>query len=157
FKITTSGTFTLLHSFAGTEGSNVVAPLVQGNDGFFYGTASTGGTPGMGTAYRMANDGTLVVLHAFAGGSVDGAMPQAPLMQAMDGNLYGTTQAGGSSNRGTIFSMMTSGGAVTLLHAFTGGPDGSFPTAGLIQADGIFYGSTQLGTIFTRGTLFQMM
>ena len=59
----------------------------------------------------MASDGSLNVLHPFTGGS-DGATPKAALMQAVDGKFYGTTQAGGSSNRGTTFSM-TPGGAVT--------------------------------------------
>jgi uncharacterized repeat protein (TIGR03803 family) len=62
-------------------------------------------------------DGTYAVLHAFVGGPTDGGVPDAGLIQASDGNFYGTTERGGSSDAGTIFKM-TSGGAVTLIHSF---------------------------------------
>src|SRR5262245_44675399 len=58
-----------------------------------------------------------VVLHQFAGDCSDGCNPQGDLIQATDGNLYGTTQAGGTSGNGTVFKI-TTGGTLTTLHSF---------------------------------------
>jgi len=86
----------------------------------------------------------LVVLHSFAGGVADGSDPAAALIQATDGNFYGTTEQGGASNFGTVFRMNSSGG-VTLLHSFAVS-DGDVPSAALVQAaDGNFYGTTEGG------------
>src|SRR5579864_8122017 len=71
------------------------------------------------------------VLHSFAGG--DGSLPSVALIQATDGNFYGTTYYGGTSNAGTVFKM-TPSGAVTVVHSFTTGVDGGYPLAPLIQA-----------------------
>src|SRR5205814_5208881 len=108
-----------------------------------------------GTVFKMAPDGTVTLLHAFASGN-DGASPVAALVQAMDGNFYGTTPSGGSSGAGIAFKI-TPGGALTVLHAFTGGADGANPMASLIQAtDGNFYGTTKSGGTSGRGTVFKM-
>jgi uncharacterized repeat protein (TIGR03803 family) len=95
------------------------------------------------------------VLHSFSG--EDGAAPRSSLIQAADGNFYGTTAAGGTANLGTVFRMAADG-TVTVLHAFTGGPaDGAEPLASLIQAtDNRFYGTTNSGGIANLGTVFTM-
>src|SRR6185503_9731511 len=98
----------------------------QGGDGNFYGTAS-GSNPGLGNVFKMTPAGAFTVLHVFAGRPTDGAFPQAPLIQAADGNFYGTTSSGGSGS-GTVFRM-TPAGAETVLYSFTGGADGSGPVA----------------------------
>src|SRR4029077_2314090 len=85
----------------------------------------------------------LTVLHTFTG--PDGSRSAAALMQAADGNFYGTTQDGGAFGKGTIFQM-TPAGVVTVMYSFAGGADGNTPLAGLIQAsDGKFYGTTDFG------------
>jgi uncharacterized repeat protein (TIGR03803 family) len=88
----------------------------------------------------MTPDGTVSVLHEFIGGPTDGAYTNAALIQATDGNFYGTTFGGGASNAGTVFKM-TPDGTVSVLHEFIGGPtDGAYPLAALIHAtDGNFY------------------
>jgi uncharacterized repeat protein (TIGR03803 family) len=104
------------------------------------------------------------VLHAFTGGS-DGAYPEAGLIADSNGNLYGTTRAGGASGVGTVFELMrpaTAGGAwtETVLHAFTGGSDGAHPEAGLIaDSKGNLYGTTAGGggSGFGSGTVFELM
>jgi uncharacterized repeat protein (TIGR03803 family) len=150
--------FTVMHAFAGgtTDGACPNASLIQATDGNFYGTTTNGGSGasgcgsgGLGTVFRMTPSGTVTVLHAFAGGGADGAYPSAPLIQATDGNFYGTTQSGGGTGCGggcgTVFTM-TPAGTLTVLHAFTGGWDGTAPSGSLIQAtDGNFYGTTQSG------------
>ena len=112
--------FKTLYTFTGSSDSIVLSALIQGTDGDFYGTTSTGGAADAGTVYRMTPTGSVTVLHEFAGGSADGATPLAALIQAKDGNFYGTTNAGGAANLGTNYRM-TPGGSVTILHHFAGG------------------------------------
>jgi len=108
FKITLSGTLTTLHSFSGSEGEFPAASLIQANDGNFYGTATYGGTSppcgaDCGTIFSITSTGTLTTLHSFAGS--DGANPEAALIQANDGNFYGTTYRGGTNQEGTVFRL----------------------------------------------------
>src|SRR5690349_20554916 len=95
---------TVVHSFTGADGEAPYARLIQGADGNFYGTTSTGGpnTCGnttCGTVFKMAPGGAITTLHAFSG--PDGSDPLAPLVQGKDGNLYGTTWLGGANDKGT--------------------------------------------------------
>jgi uncharacterized repeat protein (TIGR03803 family) len=77
------------------------------------------------------------------------------LIQRSDGNFYGTTLYGGTTNNGTAFKMDSLGG-VTTLHSFAGN-DGAFPYAGLTEGrDGYFYGTTFLGGVANNGTVFRM-
>src|SRR6267143_2555062 len=153
FQLTPAGTLTVLHEFAGgTDGAAPVAGLIQAADGNFYGTTSQGGASNAGTVFQLTPAGTLTVLYAFTGGNTDGATPYAGLIQATDGNLYGTTVNGGAFSAGTVFQV-TPAGVVTVLYAFAGGTDGATPYAGLIQAtDGNFYGTTSQGGASNAGT-----
>src|SRR5579862_1907926 len=95
------------------------------------------------------------VVHSFAL-SADGSQPAAGLIQATDGNFYGTTYYGGASNAGSVFKM-TPSGVVTILHSFTDGPDGGYPLAGLIQAtDGRLYGTASQGGFSGLGTVYSI-
>ncbi len=101
-------TFTLLHSFAGgpTDGAFPAAGLLMDRRGNLYGTTGRGGSSGrFGTVFKLDPSGTLTVLHNFAGGPTDGAIPLAGLLMDARGNLYGTTEGGGSSNAGTVFKL----------------------------------------------------
>ena len=145
FKITPNGTLTTLHTFAFRDGANPTSGLVQATDGNFYGTTSFGGTAagcairtGCGTVFRIMPAGTFTTLHNFEGS--DGGEPLASLIQATDGNFYGTTY-GGANGYGTVFKM-TPGGTLTTLHSFSASDDGP-PYTALVQAtDGNFYGTT---------------
>ena len=148
FKITASGTLTTIYSFNVTDGANPTDGLIQATDGNLYGTTGAGGNVscsapnGCGTVFKITTGGVLTTLHNFSG--VDGAAPVAGVVQASDGNLYGTTQFGGAQNMGAIFKI-TTGGTLTTMHSFNGGA--SQPLAGLIQAtDGNFYGTTSRGS-----------
>ncbi len=181
FKMTPNGMLTTLYSFCAeqncADGNGTVAGLVLGNDGNFYGVASSGGgsiscTSGCGTVFKITPGGTLTTLHSFD--LSDGADPEGSLVQGTDGNLYGTTFAGGSNNScstgnsvgcGTVFEITTTG-VLTTLHNFAG-LDGSGPFSPLIQAvDGNFYGTTYAGGKYnscalpsgndTCGTIFKI-
>lgn len=113
YKVTPAGVFNTLLIFlaSGSQGCNPFAPLVQGTDGNFYGTTSTGGSGvGGGTLFKITPAGKLTVLFNFD--KTHGSEPIAPLIQASDGNFYGTTAFGGSFNGGVVFRM-TPGGVVT--------------------------------------------
>jgi uncharacterized repeat protein (TIGR03803 family) len=155
FKMTPSGTFSVVHAFNGSDGSGPISPLIQTSDGRFYGTTPAGGAFDQGVVFTMTSDGTVTVLHTFRGGTADGATPMAALLQASDGNFYGTTRLGGTGI-GTIFKM-TPAGAFSLVASFGAASAGAGPRASLLHtADGAFYGTTTLGGAQNQGTLFRM-
>jgi uncharacterized repeat protein (TIGR03803 family) len=165
FKITPSGTLTTLHSFcsrtACKDGRNPFAGLVQGTDGNLYGTTLEGGAKGFGTVFKITPSGTLTTLHSFCtqSGCPDGQFPQTGLVQATNGNLYGTTITGGAYGDGTIFEITTSGTLTTLYNVCSqsGCPDGNYLYAGLIQAtDGNLYGIMDVGGTNDSGTIFKI-
>jgi uncharacterized repeat protein (TIGR03803 family) len=138
--------FTSLFSFDGTDGGSPRAPLVQATNGNFYGTTVVGGaggncSDGCGTVFKIAPSGSQTVLHSFD--STDGTSPNG-VIQATNGNFYGTTAFGGANGRGTVFEI-TPSGTLTTLVSFNG-TNGQAPEAALIQAsDGNFYGTTSKG------------
>jgi uncharacterized repeat protein (TIGR03803 family) len=132
-----------------------VATVLQSNDGNFYGTTYAGGTHNAGTVFKVTPSGLKTVLWSFGGGN-DGGYPKAALIQASDGNLYGTTSSGGTFGYGAVFKI-TPAGAESVLWNFGGGSDGSYPEAGVVQgSDGSFYGSTSLGGTQGFGTVFRI-
>ena len=153
FKVDSSGILTPLHPFSGgTEGGGASAGLIVGSDGYFYGTTSYGGSQNAGTVFKSDAYGTVNTLYSFSGGT-DGWRPFGSLIQADDGNFYGTTQLGGDFSCaiwstygcGTIFKI-DSVGTLNTLYSFTGGADGADPEEALIQAgDGYLYGTTLFG------------
>jgi uncharacterized repeat protein (TIGR03803 family) len=168
YQLTPQGVLTTLHSFDSTDGAYPGQPLVQANDGNFYGATRDGGnsscTDGCGTVFKITPDGTFTSLHSFD--STDGASPFAALIQGTDGNLYGTTWGGGSTDEGTIYQI-TLGGNLTTLYTFcsqTNCTDGAVPSGGLMQnTSGLFYGTTTYGgnpncglSGFGCGTLFSL-
>jgi len=156
-------TFTTLHSFDGTDGSEPVAGFVQGADGNLYGTTEIGGANNTGTIFKITPSGTLTTLYGFGTcfPCVYGANPTAGLVQASNGDFYGTTSQGGTNgDDGTIFKI-TAGGTLTTLYNFcsqTGCIDGENPVAGLVQAatNGDFFGTTQTGGAGHNGTVFKI-
>jgi len=154
FQVTSGGTLTTLHNFAGSDGSGPNSPLVQGSDGYLYGTTAAGGAHGFGTIFKITTGGTLITLYNFSGS--DGSTPEGAIIQANDGNFYGTTFEGGSHGVGTMYRI-TPGGTLTTLHAF-GGADGAYPAGGVMQANnGSLYGTTSAGgSNNSDGTIFQL-
>jgi len=117
FKITAEGTPTTLHSFTGGgDGSGPMPGLALATNGNFYGVNSDGGNYGHGVAFKITAEGSLTTLFAFSDGA-EGGNPNSKLIQATNGNLYGTTVIGGTNGDGAIFEV-TLAGALTLLHDF---------------------------------------
>jgi uncharacterized repeat protein (TIGR03803 family) len=156
FMITPLGVETVLHSFgSGTDGATPDSALIQASDGNFYGTTTNGGTAASGAVFKITPAGVETVLYSF-GSSNDGNFPLAGLIQASDGNFYGTTGSGGAANGGTVFKL-TPAGVETVLHSFGSGTDGTIPEAAMIQAsDGNFYGTTASGGTGDSGTIFKI-
>jgi uncharacterized repeat protein (TIGR03803 family) len=154
FKITPTGTFSVIYNFDVTHGANPQSGLTLGTDGNFYGTTYVGGNFNDGTVFKITPGGVLTTLHTFS--STDGANPYAPPIQGTDASYYGTTANGGASNSGTVYKI-TSSGTFTMLYQFDG-THGSSPLAPLVQAtDGSFYGTASAGgNLGNNGTLFKI-
>lgn len=153
FKVTPAGTVTTVHNFiAGARGG-----LAVGTNLDLYGTSTSEGEFcfDCGSVFQITPNGTAFLVHQFAGGD-DGLGPFGGVIEAADGNFYGTTIQGGGFSLGTIFKM-TASGAVTTLNEFHGVSDGQTPYAGLIQAtDGNFYGVAAFGGANGYGTIFKI-
>ena len=105
FKISSSGALTTLYSFTnGTDGANPLASLIQGKDGYFYGTTYNGGANGVGVVFKVSSSGALTPVYSFTGGA-DGAYLYAALIQGKDGNLYGTDYLSGANGVGVVFRL----------------------------------------------------
>ncbi len=158
FRIAPNGTgYTTLHNFTATgdDGAFPYGQLVV-SGGYLYGTTSGGTSLGYGTVFRIDTNGNLTTLHQFTGLNGDGQSPYAGMIVGQDGDLYGTTEKGGTANSGTVF-VMTPAGTLTTLYSFTGFGDGSRPEAPLVQApDGTFYGTTTMGGTAGDGTVFRL-
>jgi len=179
FKITPAGMRTTLYSFCSkpncADGAEPTGTLVQGIDGNFYGTTGYYGANEHGTVFKMTPAGKLTTLYSFCAqpNCADGSEPWAGLVQATDGNFYGTTLTGGVNSSsdclyggcGTVFRI-TPGGALTTLYSFCAQvncTDGGVPFAGLLQAtNGTFYGTTWNGGAYEQdcsngcGTVFSL-
>ena len=161
FKMSPGGALTTLHSFGGADGSQPLAGLAAGSDGNFYGTTNLGGSHNAGSVFKVTPSGQFTTLHSFCSKTActDGQSSYAGMIQATDGNLYGTTLAGGSHGHGTVFKI-TQSGAFSILYSFcsqSGCTDGAFPQTGLVQAsNGNLYGSTIEGGAYGSGIIFEL-
>ena len=158
FSINTNGSgFTVLHSFTGYgDGSQPVGPLIVSGKTLYGVTAYGGsGSQSSGTAFSVNTDGTgFTTLHSFTGSNsvfAGGDFPSAGLILAGD-TLYGTTENGGASNAGTIFSVNTNGTGFTSLYSFTGGADGGDPADSLIISGNTLYGTSIAANL--KGNIF---
>jgi uncharacterized repeat protein (TIGR03803 family) len=156
FKIVPNGGLTTLYSFSAPDGYSPESTLLQGSDGNFYGTTHNGGANSNGTVFKITPAGTLTSLYNFCSQVAcdDGQNPYAALIQANDGNFYGTAQNGGTNGGyGTIFKI-TPEGALTTLYSFNY-TDGSNPLSALVQdTNGVLYGMTVEGGADGDGTIF---
>lgn len=166
--VNSSGSYSekVLYSFAGSQsggdGANPFASLVMDSSGNLYGTTVFGGLYQEGTVFELVNSSgtyTEKVLYTFT--TAGGAYPYGGLIIDGSGNLYGTTQSGGSAFYGTVFELVNSAGTYTeqVLYNFTkSGGDGGYPSAGvIIDGSGNLYGTTQQGGAIGVGTVFELV
>ena len=155
FRITPSGTLTTLYTFCSqpncTDGGVSQGQLIQAKDGNLYGTTNSGGAeqyggPGQGTVFKISLQGDLTTVYTFCTGSscTDGLLPESGVIQAKDGNFYGTALLGGPEGWGSVFQI-TPKGKFSVVTSFDQ-TDGASVAAGLVQANnGKLYGGTQEG------------
>jgi len=148
-------TFTVLHTFTGSpdDGAGPYSNMLLDVNGTLYGTTIFGGLYGFGTVFMLDRRGKETVLYSFTGGA-DGALANSNLVRDEEGNLYGATQNGGSAcaasvlygenGCGVVFKLDSSGNE-TVLHTFSGGTDGGFPSGMTMDHEGNIYGITSFG------------
>ncbi len=163
YSLTSAGAFTTIYSFCIAtncpDGAHPQDQLVITSDGNFYGVADDGGAYDFGTVFKIPPVGTLVTLYSFCAQTncPDGGFPDASLIQATDGNLYGSTSSYGANAGGTLFRISPSGKLKTLYNfcAQTDCNDGTTPYAALFQAtNGNLYGTAYSGGPTSFGTIF---
>ena len=159
FKMTPTGVLTNIHIFqpsATHDGRWPFSPLIQGTNGYLYGTTSAGGMPGYGTVFQMDYAGNVNIIHSFTNGP-DGSSPYAGVFQGSDGYFYGTTQSGGSNGVGTVYKVNAAGNFIPL-HEFGDTPtDGQNPIGGIVQGyTGDYFGTTYNGGSNGYGTVFKI-
>jgi uncharacterized repeat protein (TIGR03803 family) len=159
----------VLHSFdSATDGMSPRTGVIFDASGNLFGTTGTGGTTGHGTVFEVSpppggsGSWTESVVYNFAF-NTDGGFPGlSTLLRDSNGNLYGTTQVGGTPRNGVVFELSppTQGNTNwtdTTLYSFTGTPDGGSPESGLIAGpNGSLIGTTEQGGINNQGTVYQV-
>jgi uncharacterized repeat protein (TIGR03803 family) len=149
FKVSPSGIETVLYSFGSVanDPAGGFSPLVESDDGNFYGVSGFGGASNHGAVFKITPEGILTLVHSFSGGPNDGGDPYGSgLLKGSDGNFYGVTSNGGPSDSGIVYKL-TPAGDETIIYAFVSSADtGSHPTGALVEdGDGNLYGGTQDG------------
>jgi uncharacterized repeat protein (TIGR03803 family) len=146
YKLDASGNETVLYNFTGgSDGKSPEAGVIRGDEGNLYGTTYAEGAHKGGVVFKLAPTGTFTVVYSFGEAAGDGSLPYSGVVRDSEGNLYGTTSAGGSYFYGTVYKLEP-GGVLTVLHNFTAGMDGGFPFAGVIRDPaGNIYGTTVYG------------
>jgi uncharacterized repeat protein (TIGR03803 family) len=155
YSISPAGAYAQVYEFgndaAGFTPYAKPAPL----NGKLLGTSNSGGTGMAGAVFRV-NPASLSYdqTYDFTGG-FDGGFPEGALIQASDGNFYGTTTAGGTNGSGCVFQLNPVTFAISNVYSFTDGLDGRQPRGALVQGtDGNFYGTTEHGGFYNYGTIF---
>ena len=149
FRVGKDGSgFILLRSFTcSTDGGLGGYCLIEGSDGALYGTTTSYGNAGAGTAFRISKDGSeFNVLKSFDDPLTDGANPNSMLFEDGDGVLYGTTYFGGTYGYGTVYRLNKDGSGFAVLKSFDLATDGGLVVADLCEgSDGALYGTARDG------------
>jgi uncharacterized repeat protein (TIGR03803 family) len=156
YKVNAAGHETVLYSFTGgADGAEPSYGVIRDSGGNLYGTTYQGGTANFGVVYKVTAAGQETVLHSFTGG-FDGRSPSGGVIRDAAGNLYGTTEYGGTGNAGTVYKL-DAAAQETVLYTFSGGVDGFFPQGGVIRdTAGNLYGTTALGGTINSGVVYKV-
>ena len=160
FKVSAEGNESVLYSFSNSTGDGYwpSAGLVRDHNGNFYGTTFSGGAFNRGTVFKVDPAGKETILYSFGSTSAnDGTGPSAAVVRDAKGNLYGTTEWGGTYGYGTLFELNVNG-TESVLHSFANdASDGGRPTDDLtFDQQGSLYGTTSTGGFYGSGTVFRL-
>jgi uncharacterized repeat protein (TIGR03803 family) len=163
FKIDpATGGFETVLTFTGNDGARPTSTLLNGGDGYMWGTTDYGKTGGHGTVFKVnvtTKEITTVIEFTGTAAPHKGSFPNA-LERDESGNIWGTTRIGGSLNYGTVFKIDTATGVMTTVVEFTGDGainKGNTPNSGLCSdANGFLWGTTRLGGAQNFGTVFKV-
>jgi len=158
FRMDFAGGYEELHTFTAAEGTVVTGPLMLGTDGNLYGVTESDGPHGHGGVFRYEpSSGNLSTIYGFGGYPVaDGSFSSGKLAEAPDGFLYGTSGYSGLFSAGTVYRLSPAGDE-SIVHSFTGGDDGGWPSTGLtLGSDGALYGTTSSRGEFGAGVVFRI-
>ena len=156
FRLDAKGKISVLHGFAGgtSDGCYSSGTVARDKSGNYYGTTYGCGTHNYGIVWEVSRKGTETILHDFAGGAADGCNTVAGVVLDSKDNIYGNTSLCGADGQGTAWEL-TSKGALTLLHSFAGGADGSVAYGELLRTSkGELYGTTLEGGGSDYGTVW---
>jgi len=157
YEVSPSGKETTLYSFAGSLGGTSPGSITRDATGNIYGVTGSGGIGNYGVVYKLNKTGKEAVLYTFTGGTGGCYPTYGPVRDSM-GNLYGTASRGGSAPAragfGVVYKLDTSGNE-TILHTFTGGADGGYPYAVIIDSTGNLYGTAWFGT-YGNGVVYKI-
>lgn len=154
-KTNANSKYAIVHNFVGgNDGLYPYGGLILDSSGNLYGTTlEGGGTGNYGVVFEIKNGVYEKVLHEFGAGT-DGQYPFAGVVRDSQGNLYGSTNAGGTYGGGAVYEISASG-TESVLYNFTGGTDGNTPDAApTLGTDGRIYGTTRLGGAYNFGTVY---
>lgn len=157
YKLTSGGVYSVVRSFSiNTDGGRPRGRMIQGTDGNIYGMTNAGGVNGYGTVFKLSATTGYSVLKSF-NQATDGSNPYGSLIQAKDGNLYGTTRTGGQLGYGTIFKISTSGTTFNVLKSLNGSTEGAYSLNDLVEGkDGMLYGMCTGGGVNGNGTVYKI-
>jgi uncharacterized repeat protein (TIGR03803 family) len=167
FKVDAAGRFTVLYSFTGAPDGEIPSygGLIRDANGNLYGMTELGGDTsctdglGCGTVFKLDASNHETVLYRFTATGAEGNTPVGGLVRDAAGNLFGSTSAGGDPTClcGTVFKLDTAG-SLTVIHSFTGAPDGNNPATSLLQLGSNLYGTTEGGGSGSGlwGTVFEL-
>jgi uncharacterized repeat protein (TIGR03803 family) len=151
-----SGTITTLASFNGSNGAYPWAGAIEDASGNLFGTTERGGASGYGTVFEIANGSGAITTLAASFNASNGEYPYAGVIEDASGNLFGTTEAGGTAGGGTVFEVAKGSGTITRLATFYSA-NGAHPYAGVIEdASGNLFGTTVQGGVWNYGTVFEI-
>jgi uncharacterized repeat protein (TIGR03803 family) len=154
FKLTPAGKHTTLHTFVADAAGNYPtganpSSLIEGNDGFLYGTAQAGGADNEGVVFKLSKSGKIQLIHTFCSDCTEGNGPYG-LVLGGDGNFYGCTQG----DSGQLFRV-TPTGSLSILHTFSPAVDGPQCVGMILASDGNLYGDT-VGALSVPTVLFRV-
>ena len=159
YEVSSAGVEKVLYSFNNESGDGYgpLSGVVFDKKGNLYGTTFSGGLYGQGTVFELSPTGEEKLLYSFGGQSSDGVNAYGSVVFDKNGNLYGTTFAGGLYGQGTVFELSPAG-EETILYTFgSQAGDGNTPLGGLVfDTAGNLYGATASGGVYGFGTVFKI-